>query len=160
MIAVPTRELSGHAVALAWSRGQARVSDAAIGATEVGSVTSARLRAACSGSNRSVVLSGAWSPFRSASGEPSEPSAVGANSSASQSVGVSANVLSDDLAGFSYELTRASETPVAQEVGIRMKLPLLARASKVSSTRSIWTASGKSPRRPHATDWRAQSRYR
>ena len=115
MIAVPTRELSGHAVAFASARGHARPNDAATGATDVGSVTSARLSAACSGSKRSVVLSGGWSPFRSWSGEPSEPSAVGANSSASQPVGVSANVFSDDLAGFSYELTRASETPVAQE---------------------------------------------
>lgn len=102
MIAVPTRELSGHTVAPAWSRGQARVSDTATGATEVGSDTSARLRAACSGSKRSVVLSGGWSPFRSSSGEPSDPSAVEANSSASQPVGVSENVFSDDLAGGSH----------------------------------------------------------
>src|SRR5919106_7089362 len=102
MIAVPMRELSGHAVAAAWGRGHARATAAGFGATEVGSVTSARLRAACSGSSLSVVSSGGKSPILVCPGAPSDPSALGVKPSEAQPVGGSGDVFSQDESGASY----------------------------------------------------------
>ena len=48
---MPTRELAGQAVASAWACVQASGSTAMFGVSDLGSVTSALFRAACSGSN-------------------------------------------------------------------------------------------------------------
>ena len=67
-----------------------------------------------------------------------EPLAFGANPSEPQPVGVMRNVFSENADGASQELARLSEVPSAHDVGMRMKLPLLAFPSKVSATFVIW----------------------
>src|SRR4029078_2021378 len=138
MIAVPTRELSGHALASACSRGHARWVPAGFGETARGRITSPRFNAACSGSNRSVVVTGIGSPDFVLPGSPIEPSAVGENPSESHPVGVIANVFSEKTDCASHELARVSEVPSAHDVGIRMNGPLLACPLKVRATFLIW----------------------
>jgi hypothetical protein len=97
--AVPTRELSGHAVAFARSRAQARVSaaDRRPGGRQrdLGPVQRRVLGIeAQRGAERWVVS------LQSSSGDPSEPSGVGANSSASRPVGASVDVASENADGF------------------------------------------------------------
>ena len=77
MVAVPTRELSGQALASACGREQARWVTARFGPSEIGRITSARLSAASSGSNLSVVLTGGNWRALVIPGAPIEPSAVG-----------------------------------------------------------------------------------
>ena len=76
IVAVPTRELSGQLLALDASREHARWAPGRLGWTDSGRITSARLSAASSGSNLSVVLtSGNW--LARHPGAPNEPSAFG-----------------------------------------------------------------------------------
>src|SRR5215208_5784150 len=114
MIAVPTRELSGQVLASASARWQARGRTFRFGPTDGGSVTSAVLSAASSGSNLSVVVSGGRLPLRVVLGEPSAPSAVGEKPSESQPVGVNTDVFSENV-GISYEFTRPTEVSGPQE---------------------------------------------
>ena len=138
MIAVPTRELSGHALASACSRVHARPTAERFGLSADGRVTSARLRAASSGLNVSVVSTGGNVPRVVAPGAPMAPEAVGWNAIASQPVGVIRKVRWEKTAGASHELARLSDVPSAHEVGIRMNGPLLAWPLKVSAIFVIW----------------------
>src|SRR6185503_19201396 len=133
MIAVPTRELSGQLLASACGRGQARCAPARFGPSASGRITSARFRAAASGSNFSVVVTGGKPPAFVSPGAPIEPSAVAVKGSESQPVGVIAHVFSEKTVSASQEFARLSEVPCAHEVGIRMKCPLLASPLKVSA---------------------------
>jgi hypothetical protein len=138
MIAVPTRELSGHALASACARLHARFTAARFGLSADGSVTSARLRAASSGLKLSVVSTGGKEPRVVAPGAPIAPEAVGWKPSAPQSVGVILNVRWENTLGASHEFARLSDVPSAHEVGIRMNGPLLAWPLKVSAILVIW----------------------
>src|SRR5215210_3559341 len=139
MIAVPTRELSGQLLASASARPHARCAPGRFGPNDSGRMTSARLSAACSGSNLSVVETGGNSCAFDAPGAPIEPSAVGENASDPQPVGVILNTFCEAAVGDSQEFARLSEVPSAQDVGIRMNWPLLAFPSKVSATLVICT---------------------
>ena len=136
MVAVPTRELSGQALASASGRLQARLRACAVEANESGRVTSARFNAACSGSRRSVVESGTRSRTRVAPGAPSEPCAEGVKASRSHPVGVNVKLFWAKVAGAPYELTRANELAGAHDVGIRMKEPRLVLPRSVSRTQT------------------------
>src|SRR5215208_75506 len=141
MIAVPTRELSGQLLAFASSREHARCATGRFGASEPGRITSARLRAASSGLNLSVVLKGGNWCASVIPGAPIEPSALGLKASLSQSVGVTRKSRSEKTFGASHEFARPSDVPSAQEVGIRMNGPLLARPFKVRAIFLIWIGS-------------------
>src|SRR5215211_206692 len=138
MIAVPTRELAGQALASAWARVHARRTALRFGLSTEGSVTSARFKAASSGLNRSVVPTGGTAPFAVMPGAPMKPSAFGLNPSESHPVGVIANVFSEKTVGASHELARLLDVPWAHDVGIRMNGPLLACPLKVRAIFSIW----------------------
>ncbi|MET0511315.1 MAG: hypothetical protein ABW135_06500 [Thermoleophilaceae bacterium] len=97
---MPTRAESGQKGAAAPGV-QTRGNAARSGAADRGSVTSARFSAACSGSKRSVVLSGGFDPRRIAPGAPSEPSADGEKPSLSHPLGVKPKVLPENVAGAS-----------------------------------------------------------
>src|SRR5215210_5933066 len=116
MIAVPTRELSGQVLASESAREHVRSSTPTFGTSTFGSVTSARLSAASSGSNVSVVPTGGTSPLCVAAGDPMKPVAFGENPSDSHPVGVIEKVFSENAEGASQELARLSEVPSAQEV--------------------------------------------
>src|SRR5262245_24361284 len=138
MIAVPTRELSGQLLASARARGQARWAPGRFGPSASGRITSARLSAAPSGSNFSVVLTGGKSASLVIPGAPIEPSALALNGSDSQPVGVIWKVFSEKTVGASQEFARLSEVPVAHEVGIRMNDPLPALPLNVRAILVIW----------------------
>src|SRR5918997_1879115 len=133
MIAVPTRELSGHALASACARVHARLTAERFGLSAEGRVTSARLRAASSGLNTSVVSTGGNVPRVVAPGAPMAPEAVGWKPSRSHSVGVIWKVSWENTVGASHEFARLSDVPAAHEVGMRMNGPLLAWPLKVSA---------------------------
>src|SRR4051794_20111224 len=141
MVAVPTRELSGQLLALAASREQARCAPGRFGPTDSGRITSARLRAASSGSNLSVVLTGGNWCALVIPGAPIDPSAFGANGNASQPVGVILNSFSENSVGASHEFALVTELPSAQDVGMRMNEPLLALPLRVSAIFLIWIGS-------------------
>ena len=94
MMAVPTRELSGQNGVAADGR-QARSNVDRFGTSEAGSVTSARLSAACSGSKRRIVVKGGCDLRAVAPGAPSAPAAVGAKPRRSQPVGVKVELFSE-----------------------------------------------------------------
>ena len=139
IVAVPTRELSGQLLAFDASREHARCAPGRLGCSARGRITSARLSAASSGSNLSVVLTGGNSCSLVTPGAPIDPSAVGEKPSESQPVGVILNSFWENAVGASQEFARLTELPCAQEVGMRMNAPLLPRALNVSATLVIWT---------------------
>src|SRR5689334_7457731 len=108
MIAVPTRELAGHAVASACGLMHATDSTPMFGCSDLGSSTLALFSAACSGLKRRVVDSGGLSPLRVAPGAPRSPTADGVNPSDEQPVGVSTVVRWEKVVGASQEFTLAS----------------------------------------------------
>ena len=141
MVAVPTRELSGQLLASACGREHARWAPGRFGPSDSGRMTSARLSAASSGSNFSVVLTGGnWCAFV-APGAPIDPAAEGLNGRESQPVGVILNSFWENTACASQEFARLNEVPSAHDVGMRMNEPLLAFPFKVTAIFVIWSAS-------------------
>jgi len=91
-----------------------------------------------SGSNFSVVLTGGKPAIFVIPGAPIEPSALAPKGSEPQPVGVIWKIFSEKTAGASQEFARLSEVPVAHDVGMRMKEPLLALPLNVRAILVIW----------------------